>query len=136
MVLRHLSNPVFVNHMENCCIVCETTLNGRQRKYCSANCKFTFTNNKHQNYVSQQRRGYDRKAELIRSKGGKCEVCGNNKNRAALCFHHTKPHAKTFQIDIRKCSNSSWDRLVDEANKCMLLCLNCHAELHNPSFST
>jgi hypothetical protein len=122
--------------MEYSCIVCNLPLDGKKKKFCSLKCKFAFTNNKHQNYISQQRRGYDRKAELIRLKGGSCEICGYEKNQAALCFHHRDPKNKAFQIDIRKCSNSSWDKLSEEASKCSLLCLNCHAELHNPSFST
>jgi hypothetical protein len=63
-------------------------------------------------------------------------MCGYNKNQAALSFHHTDTTTKLFQIDIRKCSNSSWNRLLAESEKCMLLCLNCHSELHNPAFST
>jgi hypothetical protein len=93
-------------------------------------------NNKHQNYQTQQDRGYKRKARLVELKGGKCEICGYNKNQSALCFHHLEPSQKSFPIDIRKCSNSSWARLLSEADKCQLLCLNCHAELHNPAFST
>jgi hypothetical protein len=63
-------------------------------------------------------------------------MCGYNKNHAALCFHHIEPTLKSFQIDLRRCSNSSWDNLSKEVSKCQLLCLNCHAELHNPNFST
>src|SRR4051794_26197176 len=122
--------------MENKCVVCDTTLLGRQRLYCSARCKASVTNNKHQNYASQQKRGNDRRAELIRLKGGCCEKCGYSRNQAALCFHHDHPRNKLFQIDIRKCSNSSWPTLLREADKCTLLCLNCHSELHNPTFST
>jgi hypothetical protein len=122
--------------MEKRCEVCGKELLGRQMKFCSAKCKLATTNNKHQNYVSQKRRGYDRKAELVAMKGGKCSICGYSKNSSALCFHHIDPKIKSFPIDIRRCSNSSWDNLIKEANKCMLLCLNCHAELHNPSFAT
>jgi hypothetical protein len=122
--------------MKNECSICNKSLTGRQTKYCSAKCKNSDLNNKHQNYVSQQHRGYERKLILVKMKGGKCEICGYNKNQTALCFHHINPKTKSFQIDIRRCSNSSWEKLEIEANKCRLLCLNCHAELHNPSFNT
>src|ERR1044071_3831774 len=122
--------------MEIKCIVCGRELAGRQRKFCSTACMHLSTNNKHQNYVTQQRRGSERRARLIDLKGGRCEICGYKTNQAALSFHHTNPSTKTFQIDLRRCSNSTWDRLVKEAEKCSLLCLNCHAELHNPVFST
>lgn len=124
------------NHMEKKCSVCFAPLAGRQTKFCSAKCKNEETNVRHQNYVSQQLRGAKRRAKLIELKGGKCEKCGYCKNQAALSFHHLDPSNKSFQIDLRRCSNSSWDKLLTEAEKCSLLCLNCHAELHNPSFST
>ncbi len=122
--------------MNKKCVICKKLLKGRQRKFCSAKCKNADTNNKHQNYVAQQRRGYKRKAKLLVLKGGKCEICNYNKNTAALCFHHINPKTKAFQIDIRHCSNTSWDNLLKEVKKCQLLCLNCHAEVHNPSFFT
>ncbi len=63
-------------------------------------------------------------------------MCGYHKNQAALCFHHIDPTEKSFQIDLRKCSNSSWSNLIVEADKCLLLCLNCHADVHNPGSPT
>jgi hypothetical protein len=122
--------------MEKECITCKKTLIGKQTKFCSTKCKNSFTNNKYQNYITQQRRGFERKTRLVNLKGGSCELCGYCKNLSALCFHHIKPSTKSFQIDIRQCSNNSWDKLIVEANKCQLLCLNCHAETHNPVFST
>ena len=122
--------------MEKKCLLCNILLAGRQRKFCSTKCKQTGINHKHQNYAAQQRRGHERKVKLVQMKGGGCEICGYHKNSTALCFHHTNPSTKHFQIDIRRCSNASWDRLVKEAGKCRLLCLNCHAEVHNPTFST
>ena len=122
--------------MEEICLVCEAELTGRQTKFCSRRCKNAFTNNKHQNYVSQQHRGNLRRQLLIQQKGGRCEQCGYSSNRAALAFHHLNPAAKSFPLDLRNCSNTSWEALVAEASKCLLLCLNCHAEIHNPDFST
>ena len=118
------------------CKTCNTPLVGRQTKFCSAICKGKFTNTKHQNYATQQKRGQDRKIALLEMKGSCCELCGYKKNLSALCFHHINPATKSFQIDIRKCSNSSWQQLVIEAEKCQLLCLNCHAEVHNPIYNT
>lgn len=122
--------------MEKECLFCNVLLTGRQRKFCSTKCKQSHINHKHQNYIAQQRRGYERRARLIKMKGGCCEICGYCKNSTALCFHHLIPSTKSFQIDIRRCSNASWDKLLKEADKCRLLCLNCHAETHNPTFST
>ena len=128
--------PYFGSLMERTCLVCAVELTGRQRSFCSRRCKNAWTNNKHQNYVSQQQRGRERRLLLIQRKGGCCERCGYNRNNAALAFHHITPAAKSFPIDLRSCSNTCWQSLLDEAEKCMLLCLNCHSEIHNPEFST
>ncbi len=122
--------------MEETCLVCKANLNGKQTKFCSRRCKNAFTNNRHQNYVSQQHRGSQRRQLLIEQKGGRCEKCGYSSNRAAMAFHHLDPATKSFPLDLRNCSNTSWEALTAEAKKCMLLCLNCHAEIHNPDFST
>ena len=130
------SQPYFVSRMEKVCVICEAPLTGRQTVFCSRRCKNASTNNKHQNYVSQQQRGRQRKQLLIQRKGGRCERCGYRRNEAALAFHHLEPADKSFPLDIRHCSNTSWDALLAEARKCQLLCLNCHAEIHNSEFST
>jgi hypothetical protein len=89
-------------------------------------------NQSFQSYQAQQLRGRQRKLELIKLKGMKCEECGYNKNSAALEFHHTDPASKDFQLDLRSLSNRKWRLVLAEAEKCRLLCSNCHAELHNP----
>lgn len=69
------------------------------------------------------------KFNAVRIKGGKCEVCGYNKNIAALCFHHTDPSKKETQLSSG--NTRSWEKYLYELEKCQLLCLNCHAEIHN-----
>ncbi len=128
--------PNSLNHMEKNCLVCNLKLFGRKRKFCSLQCKNQFTNRKHQNYVCQQNRGRNRRFKLIEMKGGACQNCGYNKNFAALCFHHIDAKTKILPIDLRSCSNNSWNKLLEESAKCSLLCLNCHSETHNPDFST
>jgi predicted HNH restriction endonuclease len=85
-----------------------------------------------QSYEAQRARGRKSKLELIRIKGMQCEVCGYSRNYAALEFHHTDPASKDFQLDLRSLSNRRWDAILEERKKCLLLCSNCHAELHNP----
>lgn len=60
--------------------------------------------------------------------GGKCRVCGYNRCLAALEFHHLDPNKKDF--DIARIISYSFKTLLIEANKCVLLCGNCHRELH------
>lgn len=69
----------------------------------------------------------DKKSKLIQDKGGKCEICGYNKCEQALDFHHIDPSQKSFDIS----SNSfSFEKMKKEADKCALLCANCHREVH------
>lgn len=68
------------------------------------------------------------KLKLVEYKGGVCIVCGYNKSIEALQFHHLDPKQKDFAI-----SGKSWafDRLKEEVDKCILVCANCHIEIHN-----
>jgi hypothetical protein len=70
-----------------------------------------------------------KKQKLIEYKGGKCLHCGYNKNQKALSFHHLNPKEKDFEISSKHCL--SFERLKQEVDKCILLCLNCHAETHD-----
>ena len=117
------------------CVVCGAELHGRQSKYCGRPCKNRDTNHHRQSYVAQRQRGRLKKLELVRTKGGRCSRCGDSKNLAALVFHHPEPTAKEFQLDLRSLANRSWDQAVSEACKCVLLCSNRHAEIHNPDCS-
>lgn len=83
-------------------------------------------------YEYQKLRGLKRKIEIIEQKGGCCQECGYNKNVAALEFHHLDPNEKDYQLDMRKLSNTSMVKLMEEVGKCILLCANCHRELHSP----
>lgn len=59
--------------------------------------------------------------------GGKCEICGYDKCLVALEAHHVDPSTKDFSIsDV-----ASLDRIERELEKCVLLCANCHREVHD-----
>jgi len=124
--ISHIMSGMYI------CIQCGKMLAGRQRKYCSRQCKNSYNNLTCQSYQAQQLRGRSRKVELIKLKGSKCESCGYKTNFSALEFHHVDPKTKSFQLDLRSLSNRRWGAVIEEAKKCRLLCSNCHAELHNP----
>lgn len=90
--------------------------------------------NNSNSYKKQQERALCRKIELINIKGGKCEKCGYDKNISALDFHHKIPEDKDFQLDSRHISNTTYEKLLKELEKCELLCSNCHRETHNHRF--
>ena len=62
--------------------------------------------------------------------GGKCQKCGYDKSLSAFDFHHKNPDNKEFTI--ASCCNIAWKKMKQELDKCILLCSNCHRELHNP----
>lgn len=64
----------------------------------------------------------------IEYKGGKCEKCGYDKYDGALEFHHLDPSKKDFAISKKKAKYI--DSLKPELDKCILVCANCHRELH------
>jgi len=114
-------------HRPTHCEICDRRLTGRQSKYCSQKCK---AQSHGYSYEQQQARAKRRKAELIKAKGGACSNCGYNRSQCALSFHHRDPSKKSFGLDARRIANRAWKRVLAEAEKCDLLCLNCHAELH------
>lgn len=72
------------------------------------------------------------KSLAIEYKGGKCEVCGYDKCNAALDFHHINKEEKEFGIGSFGHCNS-WEKVKEELDKCMLVCANCHREIHSES---
>ena len=67
-------------------------------------------------------------AKIKEQRGGKCIRCGYNKCIKALEFHHIDPSQKDFTI-----SNDHFKLLdaIEESKKCILICSNCHKELHD-----
>lgn len=59
-----------------------------------------------------------------------CAICGYNKCDAALDFHHTNPDDKKISVNL-KSLEFAVDRIANEISKCILLCKNCHYEIHN-----
>lgn len=91
-------------------------------------------NHSKKTYELQKQRRFDRKKKYVLLKGGCCMKCGYDKNLSVLNFHHREPEEKNFSLSSRELGMYSEDRLLDELDKCDLLCSNCHAELHHPHF--
>ncbi len=67
------------------------------------------------------------KKQAVDYKGGKCIKCGYNKCQASLEFHHLDPSKKDFTIGH---NNKAFKNIKSELDKCILLCRNCHGEIH------
>lgn len=83
----------------------------------------------------------NRKALIQRlrdSLGNKCSICGYDKCQKALHFHHVDPKSKrTITVGNRvnrgvasMVHTKSYAAAKREVKKCILVCANCHAELH------
>lgn len=121
------------------CKNCGKELSGRQTMFCCKECKKEFYKKERKgiSYDSEysQKKDYHGlylKYKLILARGGKCECCGYNKNFSALQFHHIDPSTKKFTLDARTLERKHDDEIIEEFNKCKLLCANCHQELHHP----
>lgn len=64
----------------------------------------------------------------ISYKGKRCTICGYNKCKQALEFHHLLQE-KEFGISAKGYTRS-WDKVKKELDKCILVCSNCHREIH------
>ncbi len=68
--------------------------------------------------------------ELARTyKGNKCVICGYAKCSDALDFHHIDPKKKEFGLSVKGLTRS-WEKIKKEIDKCILICANCHREIH------
>jgi hypothetical protein len=68
------------------------------------------------------------KIKSVEYKGGKCVKCGYNRFIGALEFHHNSGE-KDFGI-AEKGYTRSWEKVKLELDKCILVCSNCHKEIH------
>ncbi len=65
------------------------------------------------------------KTALVKSFGGRCQLCGQEYPQSVFEFHHLNPAEKSFGL-----GNASTTRAkvayAEEAKKCVMLCANCH----------
>ena len=103
----------------------------RLGSFCCGTCKFKFytKNPKGKANGYYKNRYIKNKVELIKKFGGKCKICGHDK-LCSLDFHHRNPEEKCFEINAQSCIRYSLDKLIKEAEKCDLVCANCHRAIH------
>ncbi len=71
------------------------------------------------------RRREDRRRRLREMLGGACNQC---QSVESLQFDHIDPSTKSFTISNLPYLDGPWEKLVEEAKKCQLLCQSCHIE--------
>ena len=65
----------------------------------------------------------------VEYKGGKCQLCGYDRCSEAMEFHHLDGTKKDFGIS-QKGHTRGWKKVKVELEKCVMLCANCHREIH------
>jgi len=69
------------------------------------------------------------KQMVVEYKGGVCTICGYKKYVGAFDLHHLDSTKKDFGLSTRGLTRS-WEKIKAEADKCILVCANCHREIH------
>ena len=91
-----------------------------------ANCKKCHSEYMKKKYREKKDALHEYKQELS------CQKCGYNKCGAALEFHHLNSDKKDEKVSRLIANRYSLDNpdIQNEIAKCIVLCANCHHELH------
>lgn len=112
------------NNKIPCSICCKEIKSNHLRKYCDDCIK------KYNRNTSSLRMIRNRKYIKNYKEGKVCEICGYCKYPQILAFHHKRPSNKSREINKLMKSLSRLDIINKEIKKCILVCPNCHQELH------
>jgi len=69
------------------------------------------------------------KARAVAYMGVACSACGRSGHQAIFEFHHRDSSEKEFGITSDGIPRR-WERILSELRKCVMLCANCHREVH------
>ena len=110
----------------------------RGKKQYQSNCRECQKKYRKEHYLNNKEK-YIKKAKTYREtftewivdykKNLKCEICDEDRYWV-LDFHHKDPKEKDTEISvlIKSCNKK---RILDEISKCMIVCSNCHRDLHH-----
>ncbi len=72
---------------------------------------------------------YQYKRDLLNTikRNSGCVFCGESEP-VCLDFHHTNPNEKDFEVS--KIDRHTVQELLNEAQKCIIVCSNCHRKIH------
>lgn len=70
------------------------------------------------------------KQQCVDYKGGKCVCCGYSECLAAMDFHHRNPNEKEGYGTGALVAHWTFERNKPELDKCELVCVRCHREIH------
>lgn len=110
----------------------------RQQKYKSKNrnkintkqAKYRLSNKEQNRIYSATRRNKIREKYDEYMQDKVCQHCGYDDSRS-LVWHHLDPSTKKNGVVQLVSKKHGWDTILQEINKCLCLCHNCHNILHN-----
>mgnify|MGYP003442925438 CR=1 FL=1 len=121
------TKPVTDINLKNyCCKFCGET---NKENFCNKGkgiISLTKCKKCHNQFTIERIRNY--KKQAIEYKGGKCNICGYDRCQGSLHFHHINPLDK--DPNWRQMKNWHFDKIKTEIDKCILVCANCHGEIH------
>ena len=82
------------------------------------------------NYIHVKNFRRNKRRKIIEAFGGKCCICGYERCLRSLSFHHVNPSEKLFGLSSQGLG-FSFEKIEKEAEKCILVCSNCHGEIHD-----
>jgi predicted HNH restriction endonuclease len=81
--------------------------------------------------IYNQKRCRDVKKRAVAHFGGACNRCGfSTQYLSVYDFHHVDPSKKEFGFATLLKKGWSWDIMLVELGKCIMLCANCHRIEH------
>jgi len=109
----------------------------RRVKYHQSLCRVCQKNYRREHYINNKQKYID-KAKIYNQniinwvleikQNSSCTKCGEDRHWV-LDFHHLDPNEKDIDVSsLVKTANKQ--RILDEINKCVVLCSNCHRDLH------
>ena len=67
------------------------------------------------------------KVKLVEGFDNRCSVCDLQDDPIVYDFHHLNSENKEFSLSSKI---MSWENLMAEAKKCVMLCSHCHRKVH------
>lgn len=80
-------------------------------------------------WAKSRRRKLVERVKEVKRQG--CAVCGYDRSLRSLHFHHVDDHLKEGSINSLVTGRYSDEVINEELGKCVVLCANCHGEVHD-----
>lgn len=113
-----------------CCTYCGRDFKSLTKQiYCNS-CLKRYLKQSFPRSSTQKRMIRNRIFITLYKKNKKCKMCGYSKYPEIMDFHHKNSRAKEKSVSELMRTLQPIDKIKREIEKCVLLCPNCHREVH------